>query len=215
MPFPDKVFSLESSGVIETEEVVKKSRFIARGKYANTVSEAISFVKEVGDPKASHNCWAYRSSTGEERCTDDGEPGGTAGRPILSAIQGESLVDTVVCVTRYYGGIKLGTGGLVRAYGGAARSLLRAATTQEVVPQIHCIISVPMSDVAVLYQALQVLGGEERRSSEEADSATAELRLGISFPSQYLPALEQKLEDLSRARNGGSAHFRVDVVKGE
>ena len=68
------------------------------------------------DPKASHNCWAFRSQT-YERQSDDGEPSGTAGRPILAAIEKENVYDAVVVVVRHFGGVKLGTGGLVRAYG--------------------------------------------------------------------------------------------------
>ena len=76
------------------------------------------------DPSASHNCYAWRLSALEARASDDGEPGGTAGRPILAAIEAAGLEGVCVVVTRYYGGTKLGTGGLARAYGGAAAAAL-------------------------------------------------------------------------------------------
>ena len=80
----------------------------------------------IADPTATHNCWAYRIGS-EYRFSDDGEPAGTAGRPILAAIDGQGCDQVVVVVTRWYGGIKLGAGGLVRAYGGCAAECLRAA----------------------------------------------------------------------------------------
>ena len=81
---------------------------------------------EIGDPQATHNCWAYRIGQ-QYRFSDDGEPGGTAGRPILQAIEGQGFDQVVVVVTRWYGGIKLGAGGLARAYGGCAAECLRLA----------------------------------------------------------------------------------------
>jgi putative IMPACT (imprinted ancient) family translation regulator len=88
------------------------------------------------DPKASHNCFAYKIGA-EFRSTDDGEPGGTAGRPILRAIETEGLDHVCVLIIRYFGGTKLGAGGLVRAYGGAARECLRASE-RKFVPKMVC-----------------------------------------------------------------------------
>jgi uncharacterized YigZ family protein len=113
------------------EEEVKRSRFVARAASAASPGAALAFVESVSDPKATHNPWAYRIGA-EYRFSDDGEPGGTAGRPILGAIERLGLDDVVVVVTRYFGGIKLGAGGLARAYGGAAASCLRSAGTREV-----------------------------------------------------------------------------------
>jgi len=113
------------------EEEIKKSRFFARAAPVATVEEAMDFLGEISEAKATHNCWAYR--VGEEyRFSDDGEPAGTAGRPIHGAIERLSLDGVMVVVTRYFGGIKLGAGGLARAYGGVAASCLRAARTREV-----------------------------------------------------------------------------------
>ncbi|MCU0692466.1 MAG: YigZ family protein, partial [Polyangiaceae bacterium] len=103
----------------EHECLIKKSRFLARAARADTADEAMAFLQRVRDDTASHNCWAYR--IGElYRFSDDGEPGGTAGRPILSAIEGQRVDHVMVVVARHFGGIKLGAGGLVRAYGGTA-----------------------------------------------------------------------------------------------
>jgi hypothetical protein len=82
------------------EEVIKKSRFVTRAAPCATYPEAQLFLRRVSDPKATHNCWAFRGQAGEERSSDDGEPGGTAGRPMLAAVEGEGLADVMVVVTR-------------------------------------------------------------------------------------------------------------------
>ena len=118
---------------------VKKSRFLAFAWRTNSPEEALCVMDNHKDMSASHNCFAWRISgtrvgggksteaSLNVRFNDDGEPGGTAGKPILAAIEGENMSDVTVMVTRYYGGTKLGTGGLVRAYGQAARDVLRSA----------------------------------------------------------------------------------------
>ena len=104
----------------------KGSKFFAHAWPVATPEQALARVAARSDPKASHNCFAYR--IGEQfRSTDDGEPSGTAGRPMLAAIDGEALDGVCVLVVRHFGGTKLGAGGLVRAYGGAARECLQEA----------------------------------------------------------------------------------------
>lgn len=109
---------------------VRGSRFVGDAVAAGDEPEALEFVERIRQrhPDASHHCWAYRLSGGRERSSDDGEPGGTAGPPILRRLQGADLVDAVVVVTRWFGGTKLGTGGLVKAYGECAAAVLDAAT---------------------------------------------------------------------------------------
>jgi len=107
---------------------IKGSRFVATVSPAPTPAEAEAVVARVraADPNATHHCWAYRTGRPCDRFrfSDDGEPGGSAGRPILQQIEGHGLTDTVVVVTRWFGGTKLGIGGLIRAYGGCtARAL--------------------------------------------------------------------------------------------
>ena len=116
----------------EGEIVEKKSRFIATIRPVKSEEEAASFIKEMKKKyyDARHNCSAYILG-GEkriERSSDDGEPGGTAGRPMLEVLQGEGLSDVCVVVTRYFGGVLLGTGGLVRAYQGAVKEGLKSCT---------------------------------------------------------------------------------------
>lgn len=112
----------------ETDRV-KGSRFIGDVAPAGDERSALGFLASVRDRErdATHHCWAYLLDGGRSRSSDDGEPGGTAGAPILRRIESADLTDVVVVVTRYYGGTNLGKGGLVRAYGAAAAAVLTEA----------------------------------------------------------------------------------------
>lgn len=114
------------------EIVEKKSRFIANVKQVHSEEEALDFLEKIRKKywDARHNCYAYVIGERSEiqRCSDDGEPGGTAGKPMLDVLLGEEIHDTIIVVTRYFGGTLLGTGGLVRAYQGAAKAGLEAST---------------------------------------------------------------------------------------
>ena len=114
------------------EQEIKGSRFLALAARARDPDEAMDWLASVFVADATHNCWAYRIG-GLYRFNDDGEPGGSAGRPILSAIDGQAMDQVVCVVVRWYGGTKLGVGGLVRAYGGTAAECLRTATTAPIV----------------------------------------------------------------------------------
>lgn len=110
--------------------IIKKSRFIGHGSPAKTEEEALSFLAEIRQKHkdASHNCWAYviGRNAGIMRYSDDGEPGGTAGLPIIEVIRARAVVDCCVVVTRYFGGVLLGAGGLVRAYAQGSKAALDA-----------------------------------------------------------------------------------------
>ena len=126
-----------------TELVIQKSRFIGQALRAQSPDEATELLQQVREPDATHNCWAYR--IGEVyRFSDDGEPGGTAGRPMLTTLDGTGLDQVLVVVTRYFGGIKLGTGGLVRAYSQAVRLCLDAAEILEIHPTSTVTCLVPL-----------------------------------------------------------------------
>ena len=119
-------------------EPTKGSRFIATCGPVEDESEAQTLLGEVAAemPNASHHCWAWRIAVPSiDRAGDDGEPGGSAGRPILAQLSGNDLVNSAVIVTRYFGGTKLGVGGLVRAYGGAAGEAITAAKSVPWEPQ--------------------------------------------------------------------------------
>ena len=113
----------------EGEIVEKKSRFIATVRPVQTEEEALAFIEEMKKKywDARHNCYVYSVGKNREytRCSDDGEPSGTAGRPMLDVILGEDIYNVAAVVTRYFGGILLGTGGLVRAYSAAVQEGLK------------------------------------------------------------------------------------------
>ncbi|KAF5829669.1 ribosomal protein S5 domain 2-type protein [Dunaliella salina] len=142
------------------EVEVKKSRFVVTAwPIESGGKQALELIKGASDPDATHNCFAYRAGQ-EFRSSDDGEPGGTAGRPILSAIEGEGLQSVAVLVTRYFGGTKLGAGGLVRAYGGAARDCLRAAPKALVKAQACLSMTLTFEDMGPVYALIQKFGCE-------------------------------------------------------
>jgi uncharacterized YigZ family protein len=113
---------------------IRGSRFLATAERVGSGAAAMAFVERMRGEfaDATHNCFAWWLSRDEQRASDDGEPSGTAGRPILQEITGRGLSEVAVVVTRYYGGTKLGTGGLVRAYGEAAAAVLDRARIVEV-----------------------------------------------------------------------------------
>ncbi|XP_039127435.1 IMPACT family member HI_0722 isoform X2 [Dioscorea cayenensis subsp. rotundata] len=121
---------------VSCEREIKRSKFIAIASPVHDERSAQSFLLEVQDPRATHNCWAYKLGD-QFRCNDDGEPSGTAGKPIYSAIVSSGIDMVMVVVIRYFGGIKLGTGGLVRAYGGVALDCLKSAETRFVKPKLQ------------------------------------------------------------------------------
>lgn len=117
------------AGYGEAEYIDKKSRFIGQVQHAESVSESMAFVESVRrkHADATHNVWAYVLADGQMRWSDDGEPGGTSGQPTLNVFRSANVCDVVCVVTRYFGGILLGSGGLVRAYSKAASMALEAA----------------------------------------------------------------------------------------
>ena len=129
------------AATIERELAIKKSRFIARAGLVADRQAALAFVEAVKAdyPDARHHCWAYLIGNPDTAATaamsDDGEPSGTAGKPILNVIQHKGIGDVIVVVTRYFGGIKLGAGGLVRAYAGSTQQVLADLPLDEHRPQ--------------------------------------------------------------------------------
>ena len=120
-----------------SEIVVTKSRFIGNLVSVSSVAEAEEYITSIRKKynDARHNCWAYIIMDGDniiKRSSDDGEPSGTAGRPMMAVLEGADVVNAVCTVTRYFGGVLLGTGGLVRAYTDAAQGALGAATLTDI-----------------------------------------------------------------------------------
>ena len=174
---------------------VKHSRFIAQAAAAASPEVALAFLARVADPAATHNCWAYRIGA-EYRSSDDGEPSGTAGRPILAAIDGQGYDQVVAVVTRWYGGIKLGAGGLVRAYGGAAAECLRRAQRRPLVALAEVTIVCLFDDLGSVHAALAAWSAE--KMSEDFHETGVDLRLRL--PVAHLDALKNHLRDATRNR---------------
>lgn len=132
------------------EHVISRSRFIATADNVTDVAATKALLAEVraAMPDASHHVYAFRVGFGNsvnEGMSDDGEPSGTAGPPVLAVVRGADIGDVMVIVTRYFGGTKLGTGGLVRAYSEAARGVLRDLPTEEKIPKVRLKIELPYS----------------------------------------------------------------------
>jgi uncharacterized YigZ family protein len=177
------------------EQEVRKSKFVANAAHAPTPEAALAFVASAADPGATHNCWAYRIGQ-QYRFNDDGEPAGTAGKPILQAIDGQRLDHVAVVVTRWFGGVKLGAGGLVRAYGGCAAECLRAADRRELVDMADVEFALAFPALPLLHARLAEL--EAQKLGEEFGGAGATLRLRL--PARRIDALRALLGDLSRGR---------------
>lgn len=133
-----------------TETMVINSRFIATITLAESVSSAKELLSDIRAemPDASHHVYAFRVGYGNsvnEGMSDDGEPSGTAGPPVMAVLRGADIGDTLVVVTRYFGGTKLGTGGLVRAYSDAARSALESLPVEEKIERKTLGIEMPYS----------------------------------------------------------------------
>lgn len=133
------------------EYVIKKSKFIARAVHITTEEEAQAYLRD-GKKQywdARHNCYAYQLGVNfeKQKSSDDGEPSGTAGKPILEVLKNKGLTNTLIVVTRYFGGIKLGTGGLIRAYGTAAVTALDNAIIED---YIDCRILYLQTDYSFL-----------------------------------------------------------------
>lgn len=183
------------AGRVSHEIVVKHSRFLVHAAPVDSPEAALTFLAEIGDPDATHNCWAYRIG-GQYRFSDDNEPAGTAGRPILAAIDGQGLDQVVAVVTRWYGGIKLGAGGLVRAYGGSAAECLRRAERRALIEFADCELAFAFTDTGAVHAALSAHGADKLEERFDAEGAHLSLRL----PADRLEALKNQLRDATRDR---------------
>lgn len=177
------------------EEEIKKSRFIAHAAPVSNAEAALSFFASVADPQATHNCWAYKTADGY-RFNDDGEPGGTAGRPILQAIEGKNLNNVAVLVIRYFGGTKLGTGGLVRAYGGCAAKCLDGGSKVLIVPSETVQCTCNYSDAERVKVRLEQAGAVISDENYGSDGVVWTLRV----PSSELVTVREIYTDQTKGK---------------
>jgi uncharacterized YigZ family protein len=185
--------------VHRTKEEIDRSRFITTIAPAATVDDAHAFVDAIRAefPDASHNCWAFvvgpPGSTTRIGMSDDGEPHGTAGRPMLTALLHGGVGDVAAVVTRYFGGIKLGTGGLVRAYGGCLQRALLTLPRAERVEWASLRALVGYADVTAVRQLVAAHGG-----AVVAEDYAADVTYTVRLPSPDVEAFAAALRDATR-----------------
>lgn len=183
------------------EQEISRSRFITTIARASTVDDATAFVRAVAGEfqDATHNCWAYLvgppGDTGRIGMSDDGEPHGTAGRPMLNALLHGGVGDVAVVVTRYYGGTKLGTGGLVRAYGGGVQHALATMPVTERIEYAFLTVVIGYSRIAVMQQLC---------ANFEADilaqEFAADVRVDLRLPGGNADGFRAALLDATRGQ---------------
>ncbi len=177
------------------EREIKKSRFVACAAPVDSPEEAMEFIGQTGDPGATHNCWAYMVGD-NYRFSDDGEPSGTAGKPILAAIERQGLDKVAVVVTRYFGGVKLGAGGLVRAYSGTAAECLRSAPGREIKRYVTLRFQGDFRLTGVVHASVERLGARIESETHTNSGITADIKV----EKDLAEALKNLLKDLTRGR---------------
>ncbi len=181
------------------EIVEKKSRFIAHVENVESVEEAQEYIemmkKEYWDAK--HNCYAFSVGTDQPvtRCSDDGEPSGTGGKPILEVIQGSGIHNIVIVVTRYFGGTLLGTGGLVRAYTDAARAGIEGSEIIEKIPGYRVNLHMDYSDVG----KVQYLLAQNDIATESTDF-TDKVVIHSLISEDHMEMMRKKLVEATSGR---------------
>ena len=179
------------SATVEVE--IKRSRFVAHAARVKNLPATLAFYEAVADPDATHNCWAWRLAH-QYRFNDDGEPASSAGKPILAAIDGKQLDQVMVVVTRYFVGVKLGVGGLIRAYGGTAAKCLDRAGSREIVPRLKCSIQAGFEWTGQVYAALASCGARKLQEAFADHGVTIEAEM----PESEFEDLKRMLRDATR-----------------
>jgi uncharacterized YigZ family protein len=183
------------------ENVVVNSRFIATIGRADTVEQAKAFIQTVRDemPDATHHVYAFKVGYGgsiTEGMSDDGEPSGTSGPPILAVLRGADLGNVVIVVTRYFGGTKLGTGGLVRAYSGAAKDALAALSVEMKIEKCYIGVSVAYT----FYERLKLLL-ESHHAQIDGEEFDAEVTVYAFLPIDQYESLTSAVQNLTSGQS--------------
>lgn len=186
------VYTLVSETIFE--EDIKKSRFQAIAAPVENEQQVKMFLEKHLDLTTTHQCWAWKIGH-NVRFNDDGEPSGTAGRPILATIEGNDLTNAIVLVNRWYGGIKLGTGGLVRAYGGCAGQCLLLAEKIELIEKKKIYFQCQFSEWSIFQYELNNQG-IEYTEQYTANGVEVEALLQI----HQIDPLKLKIQDVTRGR---------------
>lgn len=169
---------------------IKKSRFIAYADFVETRPQAMAMLEELKTayPEARHHCWAYL--LGDPHCAsnagmgDDGEPSGTAGKPILNVLQHKGVGDVMLVVVRYFGGVKLGAGGLTRAYSQAAQAVMESLPIQTFEAQITLQLECGFGDEQVIRHQLELLNGSILQT-EYSEQVQFEVQLPLAAQTEF------------------------------
>ncbi|RMF01344.1 MAG: YigZ family protein, partial [Chloroflexi bacterium] len=193
------------NGESTVELYFKNSRFIGRAAYTPSVAEARAFIERVKAeyPNNSHTVYAFavgHGATVTHGMSDAGEPSGTAGRPALAVVRGSNLGDVTVAIVRYFGGTKLGTGGLVKAYTETAQAALAALDVTEKVERVTVLVAIGYPHYEQLRRLVEIHHG-----TVEDEKFATDVTLTLNFVIDELPAFEADLAELT---NG-----QVSVVK--
>jgi uncharacterized YigZ family protein len=191
------VASTLRESLVHHAEPIKGSRFratVVPVDSAATASEALARI-QAADPDATHHCWAWRLGPDDARCSDDGEPSGSAGKPILARLEGHDWIGVLAVVTRWYGGTKLGVGGLIRAYGRTAGDALALAEPVPYVALTRWSLTCSYADQGA------VTGVLETHNAETLDATyAADVTLRIQVPTATASALRTALNDATAGR---------------
>lgn len=187
------MYTLDEAG--EYSEEIKKSKFICLVRPVTSADEAMEFIKQNSDPAARHNCWAWKIGN-DYRFNDDGEPSGTAGKPIFNAIEYAEVTNVVALVIRWFGGVKLGTGGLCRAYGGVTSSCLKKLSFSEIKQMRNLEVLVPFEFTNAVYHLIET----QALSKEFEEYEDKGLRLKLSFEEKLFDTITDSLQEISRGR---------------
>jgi len=186
------------SRIYRVEELIQRSRFITAAAHAPDANAANAFVDSVRElfPDATHHCWAFVAgppgSTAHIGMSDDGEPHGTAGRPMLTVLLHSGVGEVVTVCTRYFGGVKLGTGGLSRAYAGGVKLLLQTLPTELKIKRVHVSVRVAYPHVESLQRLL-----DDLEVVVEHEEYGEEVRYQIAVPVMTLETLREQLAQLT------------------
>ncbi len=186
--------SFTIASLISFEEEIKKSRFQAFATPVESEQDIKDFLEAYRDTTTTHQCWAWKIGH-NVRFNDDGEPSGTAGRPILATIEGNELTNVLVLVNRWYGGIKLGTGGLVRAYGGCAGQCLILAEKIELIEKKKVFFRCNFSEWAIFQYELN-----QQQIDYQEDYTAEGVEVIAQMQKHQIEPFALKIQDISRGR---------------
>ncbi|MDB5954917.1 YigZ family protein [Ramlibacter sp.] len=190
--------ALTLAGAVHSELVIRKSRFLGCVQPVAGRAEALVMVQSLRaqHPGAAHVCWALLAG-GQSAANDDGEPGGTAGRPMLEVLRHQQLEGVLATVVRYFGGVKLGAGGLVRAYTDAVAQALLGAQKLPLRKMLQLACIVPYA-----------LEGAVRRALQEAGAALGEVRHGDAVEIAFTVAQDASASLVVRLNEAGQGHLQ-------